>query len=223
MDIRTRHDLKTSIYEQFARMGKAFGHARRLEIIDLLSQTEHTVEDLAEKTGLSIASVSQHLQVLRRAEVVDVSRKGTYAHYRLSDERVFDIWRIMRDLAQERLSEIEALLQLYCEERASLETIDAGELLQRLQDGSIIILDARPRDEYIAGHIPSALSIPLDQLESYLEDLPDSYEIVAYCRTSYCLLSDEVALFLRDKGCSVRVFQDGFPEWRADGLPVEKG
>ncbi|MCA9915643.1 MAG: metalloregulator ArsR/SmtB family transcription factor [Anaerolineae bacterium] len=220
MTPESKKELKSQIYEQFARMGKAFSNARRLEIIDLLSQANHTVEDLAYKTGLSVASVSQHLQILRNAKIVEVSREGTYAWYRLSDERVFDIWRVMRNLAQERFAEINQLLKLYFEERDLLETIDAAELLRRIQEGSITIIDARPEDEYAAGHIPNALSIPLEKLEAYLEDLPANCVIVAYCRASYCLLSDEVALLLRERGYDVHVYQDGFREWKAAGYPT---
>ena len=222
MENQTRQELKSLIYKQFARLGKAFGNARRLEIIDLLSQTEHTVEDLSVKTGLSIASVSQHLQVLYNSKVVDVTREGTYAHYRLSDDRVFQIWNLMRELAQDRILEINHLLKTYFEARETLDTISASELLKRLEDGTITIIDARPSDEYDAGHIPTALSIPLDQLENHLQNLPPNCEVVAYCRAAYCLLSDEVALFLRNCGCNVRVFQDGFPKWQADGFPIEK-
>lgn len=220
MNLETKHELKSLLYAQFARMGKAFGNAHRLEIIDLLSQAEHTVEDLANKMGLSIASTSQHLQVLRNAQIVEVTRVGSYGWYRLADERVFEIWRVMRDLAQDRITEINDLLQQYAEERDSLETINAEELLQRLQEGSITIIDARPEDEYDAGHIPNALSIPLEKLEAYLEALPENCVVVAYCRASYCLLSDEVALLLRERGCDVRVYQEGFPAWKAAGLPV---
>ncbi|MDQ7025841.1 MAG: metalloregulator ArsR/SmtB family transcription factor [Anaerolineae bacterium] len=222
MDNQSRQELKALLYEQFARMGKAFANARRLEIIDLLSQTPHTVEELASKTSLSVASVSQHLQVLRNARVVDVTREGTYAWYRLSDDRVFGIWCMMRDLAQDRISEIDHLLRQYFNERETLETIDAAELLRRIAEGSIIIIDARPEDEYRAGHIPSALSVPIEKLESTLAVLPKNCEIVAYCRASYCLLSDEVALLLREQGYRVHVLLEGFPEWRAAGLPIEK-
>lgn len=223
MDAETRQEFKTLIYEQFARVGKAFSNARRLEIIDLLAQTDHTVEDLSHKTGLSVASVSQHLQVLKNAKVVSVKREGNYAHYSLADARVFTIWRLMRELAQDRLADIDMLIRTYSEDRYSLETIDGPELLRRIKEGTITIIDARPTDEYRAGHLPNALSVPADQLEQYLDDLPDNCQIVAYCRASYCLLSDDVARVLKARGCDVQVYTGGFPDWQADGLPVEKG
>jgi len=222
MDYDTRQEFKSNLYEQFAQMGKAFGNARRLEIIDLLSQKAHTVEDLAGKMGLSIASVSQHLQVLKSSKVVEVTREGTYAWYRLADERVFGIWDMMRSLAQERNAEIEQLMKLYFNDRFSLEAIDTAELLRRMEKDCITIIDARPLDEYQAGHIPNALSITADTLKDFLDLLPADCEVVAYCRASYCLFSDEVALMLRERGFNVSVYEEGFPQWRANGLPIAK-
>lgn len=223
MDKEQKQVFKTLLYEQFARVGKAFANARRLEMIDLLIQAPHTVEELAKKTELSVASASQHLQVLRQAQIVKVKREGTYAWYSIADEDVFPIWKVMRELALSRVAEIDHLLRDYFEERYALETISADELLQRMRDDNIIILDVRPADEYEAGHIPSAISIPAEVLAEHLDELSKDFEIVAYCRASYCLLSDEAALLLREKGYKVRVFQEGFPIWKAKGLPFETG
>lgn len=221
MDNETRQELKHQIYEQFARMGKAFSNPRRLEIIDLLSQSAHTVEDLADKTEMSIASVSQHLQVLKRAHLVTYKREGTYMRYRLTDDDVFSAWKVLRELAQQRILDIENLIETYFSERNSLETISVEELLQRIRDEDVILLDVRPTDEYEAGHIPNALSIPVEELEAQLETLPKDIEIIAYCRASYCLFSDRAALLLREKGFKARVYKEGMPEWRTQGLPVE--
>lgn len=221
MDNETQAEYKTQIYEQFARMGKAFSNARRLEIIDLLSQSPHTVEDLAVKTELSIASVSQHLQVLKRAHLVTYKREGTHMRYRLADDGVFDAWRVLRELAQQRIFNIENLIETYFSERNTLEKISVEELLQRIRDEDIVLLDVRPTDEYEAGHIPDAISIPVEELEAHLETLPKDIEIIAYCRASYCLFSDRAALLLREKGYKARVYKEGMPEWRRQGLPVE--
>lgn len=215
--------FKSLLYEQFARVGKAFANARRLEIIDLLIQASQTVEELAKKTGMSVASVSQHLQILRQAKIVNVQREGTYAWYSIADDDVFPIWKVMRELALSRVAEIEQLMHDYYEERYSLETISSDELLERMHDEDIIILDVRPSDEYEAGHIPNAISMPTERLVEHLDELSKEHEIIAYCRASYCLLSDEAALLLREKGFKVRVFQDGFPIWKIKGLPIETG
>lgn len=215
--------FKSLLYEQFARVGKAFANARRLEIIDLLIQTPHTVEELAKKTDMSVASVSQHLQILRQAKIVAVKREKTYAWYSIADDDVFPIWKVMRELALSRISEIDQLMHDHYAERYSLETISSDELLERLYDEGITILDVRPSDEYQAGHIPNAISIPTHLIGEQLNTLSKEHEIIAYCRASYCLLSDEAALLLREEGFKVRVFQDGFPVWKIKGLPIATG
>ena len=222
MDNDALHEIKVQIYEQFAQMGKAFSNPKRLEIIDLLSQTAHTVEDLATKTDLSIASVSQHLQVLKRANLVTYKREGTYMRYRLMDEEVFEAWKVLRELAQQRIFNIENLFETYFSERNTLEKISADELLIRMRDENVLLLDVRPADEYEAGHIPNAISIPIEELEARLETLPKDVEIIAYCRASYCVFSDRAALLLREKGYKTRVYKEGMPEWRRQGLPVEE-
>lgn len=220
MDSETRQHFKTLLYEQFARIGKAFGNARRLEIIDLLVQSRHTVDDLARKTGLSVANVSQHLQILRSAKLVEVERVGTYAWYRLANQDVYQVWHVMREYALAQVSDIDALMRAYFEERYTLEEISPQELLQRIQNHEVIVLDVRPENEYRAGHIDGAVSIPLNELQERLAQLPKDSMIVAYCRASYCLLSDEAALFLREQGYNVRIYKDGFPQWQALGLPT---
>jgi len=217
MDEQSKQHLKKELYEQFARVGKALGSPRRLEILDLLAQAEHSVERLAEKTQMSIASVSQHLQALHRARLVAVRREGTYAYYSLVDERVLRAWNALSVLAQTSLLEVTALMQ----QQPQIDAISAEELLPLLAAHSVTVLDARPEDEYRAGHIPGALSLPVQTLEAHLEDLPKDADYIAYCRTSYCLLGDELALALRAKGYQVRVLACGMVDWRLAGLPVE--
>ena len=221
MDQDTKRHIKRELYRHLARIGKALGNDRRLEIIDLLAQSEHTVEGLAQKTEMSVASVSQHLQVLRSARLVKVRREGTYGFYSLADKQVLKAWNEISALAQSHLLEIDHLIRTLFEERSSLKGISASELLERMKSDTIVLLDARPTDEYRAGHIPGAVSLPVDQLEAYLDTLPHDQEIVAYCRTSYCLLSDELAVILKSKGFDVRVLETGMSDWQALGYPVE--
>lgn len=215
----SRQDTKTAIYEQLAKIGKALGNARRVEIIDLLAQAEHTVENLGDKTNLSVASVSQHLQVLKQANLVDVRREATYAFYSLSDKEVLDVWYAMTRLAQSRLLEIEHILNTDVPERKDLSYISLDELISLMENDEVVLIDARPPDEYAAGHIPGALSMPP---EVTAIDLPAERDIVAYCRTSYCLLSDDLALHLKHNGYSVSRLQGGILDWQAAGLPVER-
>lgn len=221
MDKKSRAEFKSLVYEQFAGVGKAFSNAHRLEIIDLLAQTPHTVEELANKMSLSIASTSQHLQVLKSAKLVNSKREGTYIWYRLANDKVFAIWKAMREFALDARPEIDRLMHDHYEDRFTLRTITASELVQRMSEEDVIILDVRPRDEFQAGHLPNAVNIPVDELDSSLQKLPTGAKIIAYCRASYCLLSDMAALLLKDHGYDVEVFQDGFPEWRIQGLPYE--
>lgn len=215
-----RTEFKLALYEQFARIGKALGNPRRLEMVDLLIQAEHTVEDLAQKTGMTVANVSQHLQVLKSCHIVHIRKEGTYVHYRIADENLLKVWQSLTDFAQESLPEINQMLGTM-KESVNLETISSEELLAGLQDGSIVILDARPKDEYASGHIPQAISIPPDTLEDMLKDMPQETEFVTYCRNRYCLLSDSLAKVLQAKGYRIRLLEDGFAEWKASGLPVE--
>lgn len=223
MDTKTKRTFKNQLYEQFARLGKALAHGRRLELLDLLAQGEHSVEELAREMAMSVASASQHLQVLRASRLVEVRREGLYAWYRLADERVFRLWQALRDLGEERLAEIDRVVQTFLRDRRALEAISARELRQRLQEGSAVVLDVRPEAEYRAGHISGARSIPIAELQARLREIPKSREIVAYCRGPYCVFADEAVTLLRARGYRVRRFEQGYPDWRALGLPVEKG
>src|SRR2546421_3817617 len=190
MDQQKKRDFKNHLYEQFARIGKALSSAHRLELLELLAQGERSVEALAQQTALSMANASQHLQVLRAAQLVEVRREGVYIYYRLADERVFSLWQAMREVGEARIAEIERIVQTYLHERTRLQPISAAELRQRLIEGDVILLDVRPVEEYQAAHLPGALSMPVTDLEARLPELPRGKEIVAYCRGPYCVFAD---------------------------------
>ena len=223
MDAAAHREFKDRLFEQFARVGKALSSPRRLEIVDLLSQGERTVEGIARETSMSVASASQHLQALKGARMVEARREGLYMHYRLADEEVFRTWQAVRTLAESRLSEVDGVVEAYLEDRDALEAMDATELMERLSDGSVVVLDVRPEEEYLAGHIPGAISVPVDALEAALQTqtLPKDREIVAYCRGPYCVFSDEAVALLVARGYRARRLGQGLPDWRAAGMPVE--
>jgi rhodanese-related sulfurtransferase len=223
MNKQDKRAFKNALYEQFARIGKALSSAHRLELLEVLAQGEHSVEELARETDMSIANASQHLQVLRAAQLVDVRREGVYIYYHLADERVFTLWQAMRQLGETRIAEIDRIVDTYLHDRNQLQPIGAAELLQRLVEDTIILLDVRPVEEYTAGHLPDALSIPVTELESRLSELPQDREIVAYCRGPYCVFADEAVTLLRTNGYHARRLEQGLPDWRALGLPVESG
>src|SRR5829696_3661088 len=214
MDTIAHREFKDRLFEQFARVGKALASPKRLDIVDLLAQDERTVEEIAKETEMSVASTSQHLQVLKGARMVEVRREGLYMHYRLADEDVFRTWQAVRDLAESRLAEVDGVVEAYLENRDALEAVDATELMERLSDEGVIVLDVRPEEEYRAGHIPGAISVPVDALEATLQTLLKDREIVAYCRGPYCVFSDEVVLALSARGYQASRLTEGFPEWR---------
>jgi rhodanese-related sulfurtransferase len=220
--MNTHRAFKNQLFEQFARIGKALGSPHRLELLDLLAQGERTVESLAQEAGMSVASTSRHLQVLRGAQLVEVRREGLYAYYQLAGERVFAVWQALRDLGGTHLAEIERVVQTFLEDRNTLEAVDARELLARLQDERVIVLDLRPEEEYRAGHIPGAHSVPLERLEAYLQHIPKDREVIAYCRGPYCVFSDEAVALLHSRGYQARRLAQGLPDWRAAGMPVER-
>jgi rhodanese-related sulfurtransferase/DNA-binding transcriptional ArsR family regulator len=223
MNKQDKRAFKNQLYEQFARIGKALSSAHRLELLEVLAQGEHSVEALARETGMPVANASQHLQVLRAAQLVDVRREGVYIYYRLADEQVFTLWQAMRQVGEARIAEIDRIVNTYLHDRNQLQPIGAAELLQRLVEDNIILLDVRPAEEYVAGHLPDALSIPVAELEARLSELPQDREIVAYCRGPYCVFADEAVTLLRTNGYSARRLEQGLPDWRALGLPVESG
>jgi rhodanese-related sulfurtransferase/DNA-binding transcriptional ArsR family regulator len=223
MQKQDKRAFKNQLYEQFARIGKALSSAHRLELLEVLAQGEHSVEAVARETDMSIANASQHLQVLRAAQLVEVRREGVYIYYRLADEHVFTLWQTMRHVGEARIAEIDRIVDTYLHDRNQLQPIGASELLQRLVEDTIVLLDVRPAEEYIAGHLPNALSMPVTELEARLSELPQDKEIVAYCRGPYCVFADEAVALLRSNGYSAHRLEQGLPDWRALGLPVESG
>ncbi len=212
---------KTALFDGFARLGQALGNGRRLEILDVLANGERTVERLASETGLSIANASQHLQVLRGAGLVRRRREGTRIYYGLSDPAVFDLWRNLRTVAAQRQADVGQLADAYLGARDTLEPVTRAELLRRLKrHDDLVILDVRPAEEYAAGHLPAAVSVPLAELRRRLRDLPRDKEIVAYCRGPYCAFAHKAIRVLHQAGFNARRLEDGLPEWQAAGLPV---
>jgi rhodanese-related sulfurtransferase/predicted transcriptional regulator len=207
-----------------AEVAKALGHEHRIEIIEQLAQGHRSVEALAERVGLSVANTSQHLQQLRRAGLVTTQRDGKRVFYRLADDAemaIVSLLGALRQVAETAVASMQRIVTTYFHARDQLEPVAVTELVTRLRDGSVVLLDVRPEDEYGLGHLPGALNIPLRQLEERLAELPRDLEIVAYCRGPYCVLSFEAVAALRTHGFNVRRFEDGFPEWKAAGLPIE--
>lgn len=212
------------LYDNLAQVGRALGNGNRLELLERLAQVEASVEALARSTDLSVANASQHLQHLRRAGLVTARRDGRQIVYSLTDERIVLLLGLMRDIAESNLAEVERLVgRLFAENNADgvLEPMSRETLLEALQRGEVALLDVRPEDEYRAGHLPNAINVPADKLDQMLDRLPRDQEIVAYCRGPYCVLSHEAVQLLRQRGFRVRRYQEGYPEWKAAGLPVD--
>jgi rhodanese-related sulfurtransferase len=211
------------LYREVARIGQAIASPSRLGLLDLLRQGPRTVEALAKESGLTLANASQHLKVLREARLVEAEKRGVFVTYRLADDAVEGFYRALRGLAESRLAEVQQIARVFADKRGSLEPIDRRLLLRRVRAGEVTVLDVRPVEEYRAGHIPGAVSLPLKQLERKLKSLPKGREIVAYCRGPYCVLAPEAVAILRHHGYAARPMDDGVSEWRAHGLPVAVG
>ncbi|MCR4347782.1 MAG: metalloregulator ArsR/SmtB family transcription factor [Sulfuricaulis sp.] len=214
--------FKKQLYVQIARLGKAVGNGHRLELLEYLAQGERTVEVLAKLTGLSVANTSQHLQILRQSGLVNTRREGLYIHYRLAEPQVVQLIEVMGRLAASQLAEVERLVQNYLTKKDDMEPVPRAELLARVRDGIVTVLDVRPREEYDAGHVSGAINIPLKELEEHLESLPRQQDVVAYCRGPYCVLAYDAVARLRQKGFKARRLEGGYPEWKLAGLPVEE-
>ncbi|HZQ77179.1 MAG TPA: metalloregulator ArsR/SmtB family transcription factor [Acidimicrobiia bacterium] len=214
---------KDRLYEQFAVTGKAVSSPKRIELLELLAQRRHTVEALARATGMTVTNTSAHLQVLRRAGLVEHRKHGTEAWYGLTGDDVVSLVVTLRDLARSRLPEVDRVVRDYFVSRDSLEPVSRAELVERAGRGSVVILDVRPAEEFAAGHIPGALSVPLDRLDENLARLPRRRTIVAYCRGPYCVLAPQAVERLRSFGFKARRLDGGLPEWRLDGRPVATG
>ncbi len=219
--MRTPNRLfKDSIYEQFSRIGKAVSSPKRLELLDLLCQGERTVDVLAKESGLTMANASQHLQVLRATRLVEAEKVGLFVTYRLADDAVCEFFRTMRVLAESRLAEVEQIKRRFLVGREGMEPVDRDALIKRVRKGTVTVLDVRPIEEYQAGHIPGAMSIPLKELERHLSEFPHDQEIVAYCRGPYCVLAMEAVEILRAKGYKAVRLEEGILDWRAMGFPI---
>jgi rhodanese-related sulfurtransferase len=216
------HRVKSELFDQFARIGKGMASGRRIEMLDVLANGERPVEGLAEQVGLSLANTSRHLQILREAGLVSSRRAGTSIYYRLASPEVYDFWAALRSLASNRLAEVDRLVEAYIGSRDGLEPLSRADLFRRLKAGEeLVVLDVRPAEEFAAGHLPGAVSIPLAELERRLEQLPKDREVVAYCRGPYCAFAPEAVAVLRRRGYAATQLEDGLPEWAAAGLPVE--
>jgi rhodanese-related sulfurtransferase len=216
-----KREFKNEVYGELAIITKAMANAHRLEIIELLAQGEFSVEQIAQQTYLSIASASQHLQVLKVAQLVDINRQGNFIYYRLANNNVFKAWKALRDLGIERIATIEKLVKDFRKSKYDFETVTNDELLRKLESGNVTVLDVRPEAEYKKGHIAHALSIPIDQLSKRIKELPKGTEIVAYCRGPFCVFADDAVVLLSKAGYKVKRLEDGFPEWQLLELPVE--
>ncbi len=213
---------KQQVFTSLAEIAQALGHAHRLELLEHLGQGERNVEDLAARAGLTLANTSRHLQLLRRAGLVQGRRDRKRVYYRLAEEdTVVDLLSALTRVGERSSAEIERVMASYFRARDSLEAVSREELLDRLRSGVVTLLDVRPEDEFAHGHLPGALNVPLTQLELRLAELPLDREVVAYCRGPWCVLSFEAVALLRRQGYLVRRLEDGFPEWKVAGLPVE--
>jgi rhodanese-related sulfurtransferase/DNA-binding transcriptional ArsR family regulator len=214
---------KQTLFIQFAAVAKAVAHPHRLALLEQLAQGERSVELLADRVRVSIANASQHLQHMRRAGLVTARREGKFVFYRLSDNAVLDLLASVRRIAEQNSAEFDRVVRSYFENRDNLEPVSRMELMDRLKAGIVTVLDVRPEDEFALGHLPGALNIPLGKLQKRLAELDPKHEIVAYCRGPYCVMSYEAVAALRARGFKARRLEDGLPEWRAAGLPVDTG
>lgn len=214
-------NFKQNLFAQLARVGKGLGHGNRLELLELLAQRECNVDDLAVVAGLSVANTSQHLKQLRQAGLVTSRKEGQRVFYRINSEDVLKLLAALRSVAEHNLAETQQLIQNYLNHRDALEPVARHDLLARVRNGLVDVLDVRPPEEFSAGHVPGAINVPLKALESRLADLDPEHEIVAYCRGPHCILAFDAVALLRQEGFRAFRLEDGFPEWQHAGLPVE--
>jgi rhodanese-related sulfurtransferase/DNA-binding transcriptional ArsR family regulator len=214
---------KARLYEAIGRVALALSSAGRLQILEFVAQGERSVDALAAMTGLSVANTSKHLQALRQAGLVSARKEGPRVYCSIAGDDVAALLSSLREVSEHRVADVEKLLRLWLAHRDEMEPVPAADLLERAKKGLVTVLDVRPPEEYAAGHLPGAINVPVDKLESYLSKLPKRKEVVAYCRGPYCLMSFEAVEKLRKRGLKARRLENGFPEWRAAGLPVESG
>lgn len=213
-------NFKHDLFGQFARVGKALSNGNRLEILEFLAQGERSVDALSSVAGLSVANTSQHLQQLRQAGLVTARKEGLKVFYRLSGDDVIALQDALRATAERHLAEVRDLIHSVLSVKDDLEPVARSELLERVRQGLVTVLDVRPNEEYAAGHLPGAVGIPLDELEKHMAGFDPDQEIVAYCRGPHCVLAFEAVARLRERGLKARRLEDGFPEWKAQGLPI---
>jgi rhodanese-related sulfurtransferase/DNA-binding transcriptional ArsR family regulator len=216
-----KREFKDGVYGELAKITKSLANPHRLEIIELLAQGDCSVEQIAEQTHLSIANASQHLQVLKTTQLVDIDRKGNFIYYRLANDNVFKTWKALRELGVERIATIEKLVKDFRKSKFNFELVTINELIEKIESGKVTIIDVRPESEFNKGHIPNAISIPLEQLSQRLRELPKRGEIVAYCRGPFCVFADEAVALLRKAGYKASRLEEGFPDWKIQKLPVE--
>jgi len=216
-----KREFKDKVYGELAKITKSMANPHRLEIIELLAQGEFSVEQIASQTNLSIANASQHLQVLKVAQLVEINRQGNFIFYRLSNSNVFKVWKALRELGVERIATIEKVVKEFRKSKFDLETVTIDELINKLESGKVTILDVRPESEYKQGHIANAISIPIEELSKRLKELPKRSEIVAYCRGPFCVYADEAVALLKKAGYKASRLEEGFPDWKLNELPIE--
>lgn len=214
-------NVKRALLEQFAQVGKAVGHPHRFALLEHLAQGERSVEGLADRTGMSIANASQHLQTMRRAGLLSVRRNGKFVMYQLADDSVLELTHAIQRVAERNTAEVASIVQGYFHQRDGLEPISRAELRRRIKDGLVTVLDVRPAEEFALGHIPGAVNIPASELKRRVSELPKKLEVVAYCRGAFCVMAFDAVSLLREQGFKSRRLEDGMPEWRAARLPVE--
>ncbi|MFP4147554.1 MAG: ArsR/SmtB family transcription factor [Halorhodospira sp.] len=214
---------RRKLFEQFASVAKALGHEYRLELLELVAQGERSVEALTRLTGLPVGSVSQHLQQLRRAGLVTARKEGKYVYYTLADDQVLTLIAALRSVAERNVAEVRRLTEQYFEgDGNNLKTLSSQELLEQLRAGTVTLLDVRPQEEYEHGHLPGAINIPVEELEARLQELPEGQQVVAYCRGPYCALALDAVQRLRQHGVKIARLDEGYPEWKAEGLPIQQ-
>lgn len=215
------HNFKSDLFEQFARIGKALSSGKRLEMLEFLAQGERSVEQLARMTALSIANASQHLQQLRQVGLVTARKEGLYVYYRIAGDGIVRLLTALRAVGEEHVADVDRLVKLFLNSKDNLEPVPAKELWQRVKQGLVTVLDVRPPEEYAQGHIRGAINVPVTELKKRLHQIPAGQEVVAYCRGPYCLLAYEAVQLLRQKGIKARRLEEGYPEWKSAGLPVD--
>jgi rhodanese-related sulfurtransferase/DNA-binding transcriptional ArsR family regulator len=217
----SEHNFKRDLFGQFARIGKALASGKRLEMLEFLAQGERSVEQLARLAGLSVANTSQHLQQLRQVGLVTARKEGLYVFYRIAGNGIVRLLAALRAVGEEHLADVDRLVRIFRDSKDDLEPVPAKELWQRVRQGLVTVLDVRPPEEYAQGHIRGALNVPVAELKKRLHQIPAGQEVVAYCRGPYCLLAYEAVRVLRKQGIQARRLEDGYPEWKSAGLPVE--